>query len=60
MECFIYITVDLNISRVLEEIFSKVDHHIQNDDVMSKLNISALPSLCDQLIRLIEYLVNTY
>ncbi|XP_074325305.1 callose synthase 3-like isoform X1 [Apium graveolens] len=41
---------------VLEEIFSKVDHHIENDDVMSKLNISALPSLCDQLIGLLEFL----
>lgn len=43
---------------VIEEIFSKVDQHIRQDDLTSVLNMSALPSLCDQFVQLIEYLVN--
>nr|XP_017246674.1 PREDICTED: callose synthase 2-like isoform X1 [Daucus carota subsp. sativus] len=41
---------------VIEEIFSKVDQHIRQDDLTSVLNMSALPSLCDQFVQLIEYL----
>lgn len=41
---------------VINEIFSKVDQHIEQDDLISELNMSALPSLSDQFIQLIEYL----
>lgn len=45
---------------VIKEIFTKVDNHIQQDDLTRELNMSALPSLCDQFVQLIEYLVNIY
>ncbi|KAK3036584.1 hypothetical protein RJ639_031201, partial [Escallonia herrerae] len=41
---------------VINEIFSKVDHHIQQDDLINELNMSSLPSLYDQFVQLIEYL----
>ncbi|XP_028064548.1 callose synthase 3-like isoform X3 [Camellia sinensis] len=42
---------------VINEIFSKVDHHIQEGDLISELNMSALPSLYEQFLQLIEYLI---
>ncbi|XP_059651785.1 callose synthase 2-like [Cornus florida] len=41
---------------VLEEIFSKVDQHIQDDNLISELNMSALPNLYEQFVQLIVYL----
>lgn len=41
---------------VINEIFSKVDEYIQQDNLIKDLTMSALPSLYDQLVQLIEYL----
>ncbi|KAK4411006.1 Callose synthase 2 [Sesamum angolense] len=41
---------------VINEIFSKVDHHIEEGDLLRELNMSALPSLYDNFVQLIEYL----
>ncbi|GFZ00643.1 glucan synthase-like 12 [Actinidia rufa] len=41
---------------VLDEIFSKVDDHIQNEVIIKELNMSALPSLYENFVQLIEYL----
>ncbi|KAI8570355.1 hypothetical protein RHMOL_Rhmol01G0028600 [Rhododendron molle] len=41
---------------VVNEIFSKIDHHIQEDDLLQELNMSALPLLCENFVELIEYL----
>lgn len=43
--------------RVINEIFSKVDHHIEKGDLLREFNMSALPNLYDQFVQLIEYLV---
>lgn len=43
---------------VVNEIFSKIDHHIQEDDLLQELNMSALPLLCENFVELIEYLVS--
>lgn len=42
---------------VIKEIFSKVDEHIEKGDLIVELNMSALPSLYEQFVQLIEYLV---
>nr|XP_023892902.1 callose synthase 2-like isoform X4 [Quercus suber] len=42
---------------IINEIFFKVDDHIQNDDLIKELNMSALPSLYDQFIMLVKYLL---
>lgn len=44
-------------SSVIKELFSKVDEHIEKGDLIREFNMSALPSLYDQFVRLIEYLV---
>ncbi|GAB4828141.1 Callose synthase 2 [Ancistrocladus abbreviatus] len=41
---------------VIDEIFSRVDHHIQEDTLIRELDMSALPSLYDHFVKLIEYL----
>ncbi|KAF7152125.1 hypothetical protein RHSIM_Rhsim01G0033900 [Rhododendron simsii] len=41
---------------VVNEIFSKIDRHIQEDDLLQELNMSALPLLCENFVELIEYL----
>lgn len=45
--------------RVINEIFEKVDDHIQKESLITDLNMSALPSLYKQFVQLIEYLVNS-
>ncbi|GAV77615.1 Glucan_synthase domain-containing protein/DUF605 domain-containing protein/FKS1_dom1 domain-containing protein [Cephalotus follicularis] len=42
--------------RVISEIFFKVDEHIQKDNLITELNMSALPSLYEQFVKLIDYL----
>lgn len=42
---------------VINDIFSKVDEHIQKDHLITELNLSALHSLYDQSVKLIEYLL---
>ncbi|KAL7158229.1 hypothetical protein ABFS83_02G128600 [Erythranthe nasuta] len=42
---------------VINEIFSKVDHHIEQGDLLVEFNMSALPSLYVQFVQLIEYLM---
>ena len=44
-------------SRVINEIFSKVDNHIREDTVILELKMSALPFLYDQFLKLIKHLV---
>ncbi|GFQ00467.1 callose synthase 1 [Phtheirospermum japonicum] len=41
---------------VINEIFSKADHHIEQGDLLREFNMSALPYLYDQFVQLIEYL----
>ncbi|GMH27282.1 hypothetical protein Nepgr_029125 [Nepenthes gracilis] len=41
---------------VIDEIFSRVDHHIHEGSLISELNMSALPSLYDQFVKLIGHL----
>ncbi|KAL6575472.1 Callose synthase 2 [Orobanche hederae] len=41
---------------VINEIFSKADHHIEQGDLLREFNMSALPNLYDQFVQLIEYL----
>lgn len=43
--------------RVISEIFSKVDLHIEEGNLLQELNMSALPNLYDQFVQLIELLV---
>jgi hypothetical protein len=45
------------VSRVINEIFFKVDDHIKEETLIRELNMSALPSLYEQFLKLIEYLV---
>lgn len=42
---------------VINEIFSKVDDHIEQNNLLLELNMSALPNLYDQFVHLIEILV---
>lgn len=42
---------------VINEIFEKVDDHIQKESLITDLNMSALPSLYKQFVQLIEYLM---
>ncbi|KAK9283040.1 hypothetical protein L1049_011268 [Liquidambar formosana] len=42
---------------VINDIFSKVDDHIQKDNLISELNMSALPSLYNHFVELIKYLL---
>ncbi|GLT37045.1 hypothetical protein SLA2020_113830 [Shorea laevis] len=42
---------------VINDIFSKVDEHIQRETLITELNMSALPSLYEQFVKLIEYLL---
>ncbi|KAM7266626.1 hypothetical protein ACFE04_004523 [Oxalis oulophora] len=44
--------------KIINEIFNKIEEHIEKDDLISELNMSALPSLYGQFVRLIEYLRN--
>nr|KYP65055.1 Callose synthase 3 [Cajanus cajan] len=41
----------------IEYMFNLVDKHIQEDDVMSKFKMSALPGLYEKFVKLIEYLL---
>lgn len=41
----------------MEEIFAIIDEHIKKDDLITALDMSALPILCVQFIKLIEYMV---
>ncbi|CAN8247661.1 unnamed protein product [Cochlearia groenlandica] len=43
--------------QVINEIFSKIDEHIANGTLIAELNLSALPDLYGQFVRLIEYLM---
>ncbi|XP_030953802.1 callose synthase 3-like isoform X2 [Quercus lobata] len=42
---------------IINEIFFKVDSHIEKGDLMKELNLSALPSLYEQSVELIDYLL---
>ncbi|KAK1413367.1 hypothetical protein QVD17_35139 [Tagetes erecta] len=42
---------------VLNEIFEIVDNHIEKEDVLIELNMSELPSLTVQFVKLIEFLI---
>lgn len=42
---------------MIKELFSKVDEHIEKGDLIPEFNMSALPSLYDHFVQLIEYLV---
>lgn len=43
--------------RVINDILSKVDKHIEQGNLVSGLNMSALPDLFDQVVKLIKCLV---
>ncbi|KAL6203782.1 hypothetical protein ACLB2K_027481 [Fragaria x ananassa] len=42
--------------KVIEYIFSEVDKHIEEGDLIREFNMSALPSLYDHFVRLIDFL----
>ncbi|RDX98648.1 Callose synthase 2, partial [Mucuna pruriens] len=42
---------------VIQNIFQRVDEHIANEDLLSELNLRALPNLYDRFIKLIERLL---
>ncbi|RWR90536.1 Glycosyl transferase [Cinnamomum micranthum f. kanehirae] len=44
-------------SRVIKNIFDEVKKYIEADSLITQLNMSALPSLYDHFIKLIEYLL---
>uniref|UniRef100_A0A2N9I3G5 Callose synthase helical domain-containing protein n=1 Tax=Fagus sylvatica TaxID=28930 RepID=A0A2N9I3G5_FAGSY len=48
---------DLITNWIIDEIFLKVDNHIEKEDLIKELNMSALPGLYEQFIKLIEYLL---
>ena len=41
----------------MNNIFGRVDEHIKKGDLLTELNMSALPSLYDRFVKLIEFLV---
>ncbi|KAL1565196.1 Callose synthase 3 [Salvia divinorum] len=43
---------------VIEYIFSEVDKHISEDDLLTDYRLSALPSLYDLFVRLVKYLLD--
>jgi callose synthase len=43
--------------RVIDHIFDEVDNHIQSGDLVTVFKMSALPSLYDLFVKLIECLV---
>ncbi|KAK2637156.1 hypothetical protein Ddye_031948 [Dipteronia dyeriana] len=43
--------------KVIDDIFSKVEEHIDADNLITELNLSALPNLYEQVVKLIEYLL---
>ncbi|KAL5549544.1 hypothetical protein UlMin_004775 [Ulmus minor] len=43
--------------RVIEDIFSIIDEHIENDNLITELNMSALSNLYEQAVVLIKYLL---
>ncbi|XP_073029043.1 callose synthase 1-like [Primulina eburnea] len=51
-----YLVVGEREKQVISEIFSKVDEHVQQGDLIVKCNMSALPILYDKFVLLIEYL----
>lgn len=48
--CFMHI-------RVINDLFAKVDDHIEKGSLITDLNMSALPTLYDKFIDLIKILV---
>ena len=44
---------------MIEDIFSEVDKHIDEGDLLSEYKMSALPSLYEHFVKLITYLVHT-
>lgn len=45
------------VPRVIEEIFSSIDAHIEHGNLITELNMSALPSLYAESVQLIKHLV---
>ncbi|CAK9310309.1 unnamed protein product [Citrullus colocynthis] len=43
--------------RVVQEIFTIIDDHIKEENLITELDMRALPSLYDQFVRLIEYML---
>ncbi|KAL8468955.1 hypothetical protein ACS0TY_031960 [Phlomoides rotata] len=41
---------------VIEYIFSEVDKHIEEDDLLSEYKLNALPNLYELFVRLVKYL----
>lgn len=50
---------NLFLSRVINDIFSKIDEHIEKETLITELNLSSLPDLYGQFVQLIEYLVRS-
>lgn len=44
--------------RVIEDIFARVDEYIEKDTLIQELNMSALPILNEQFVKLIDFLVS--
>ncbi|KAL8468952.1 hypothetical protein ACS0TY_031960 [Phlomoides rotata] len=43
---------------VIEYIFSEVDKHIEEDDLLSEYKLNALPNLYELFVRLVKYLLD--
>ncbi|XP_057432720.1 callose synthase 1-like [Lotus japonicus] len=43
---------------VIQNIFQRVDEHIEKEDLLTELNLSALPNLYDRFVKLIECLMD--
>ncbi|CAD5311825.1 unnamed protein product [Arabidopsis thaliana] len=52
-----YLVVGEREGQVINDIFSKIDEHIEKETLITELNLSALPDLYGQFVRLIEYLL---
>ncbi|VVA90093.1 unnamed protein product [Arabis nemorensis] len=52
-----YLVIGERERQVINEIFSKIDEHIEKETLITELNLSALPDLYGQFVRLIEYLL---
>ncbi|KZV22357.1 callose synthase 2-like [Dorcoceras hygrometricum] len=51
-----YLVLGESEKQVINEIFTKVDEHVQQGDLIVKCNMSALPILYEKFVLLIEYL----
>ncbi|KAH0905704.1 hypothetical protein HID58_037531 [Brassica napus] len=52
-----YLVIGERERQVINDIFSKIDEHIEKETLITELNLSSLPDLYGQFVQLIEYLI---